>query len=157
MKNKMSDRSNVTASASGTENVGLIPFVHGFEFVNCPVHFKTFRTKPISGIKAGNCPHSVERKPALRKKPNLLKTLLPVLLGGLLVAPLLGDGASAEPGESKKSEQKTEDNTSPERTHELKGSSEKSYDFTHNRFFLLVSGVTAGFAIGWYIRIYITR
>lgn len=157
MKNKMSDRSNVTAPASGTEDGGLISLVHGFEFVNCPVHFKTLRTKPFSGIKAGNGLNGVELKPAIRKKPHLRKTLLPVLLGGLIIAPLLGDGASAEPGESKKSEQKTEDNTSPERTHELKGSSEKSYDFTHNRFFLLVSGVTAGFAIGWYIRIYITR
>ena len=157
MKNKMSDRSNVTAPASGTEDGGLISLVHGFEFVNCPVHFKTLRTKPFSGIKAGNGLNGVELKPALRKKLHLRKALLPVLLGGLLIAPLLGDGASAEPGESKKSEQKTEDNTSPERTHELKGSSEKSYDFTHYRFFLLVSGVTAGFAIGWYIRIYITR
>lgn len=157
MKNKMSDRSNVTAPAPGAENCGLISLVHGFEFVNCPVHFKTLRTKTVSGLKAGNRLNSVELEPALRKKPNLRKALLPVLLGGLLIAPFLGSGASAEPGESKIAEQKTEDNTSPERTHELKGSGEKSYDFTHNRFFLLVSGVTAGFAIGWYVRIYSTH
>ena len=153
MKNKMSDRSNVTAPAPG----GLISLVHGFEFVNCPVHFKTLRTKPFSGLKAGNGLNGVELKPAIRKKPNLRKALLPVLLGGLLIAPFLGSGASAEPGESKKSEQKTEDNASPERTHELKGSGEEFYDFTHNRFFLFVSGVTAGFVVGWYVRIYSTH
>ena len=157
MKNKMSDRSNVTAPAPGAENCGLISLVHGFEFVNCPVHFKTLRTKPFSGLKAGNGLNGVELKPAIRKKPNLRKALLPVLLGGLIIAPFLGNGASADPGESKKSEQKTKRDASPERTHELKGSGEEFYDFTHNRFFLLVSGVTAGFVVGWYVRIYITR
>ena len=153
----MSDRSNVTAPASGTEDGGLISLVHGFEFVNCPVHFKTLRTKPFSGLKAGNGLNGVELKPALRKKLHLRKTLLPVLLFGLLVAPLFCGGASAESGVSKKTKQTTDDNSGPERTHELNGSGEEFYDFTHNRFFLLVSGVTAGFAIGWYIRIYITR
>lgn len=153
----MSDRSNVTAPASGTENAGLISLVHGFEFVNCPVHFKTLRTKTVSGLKAGNGLNGVELKPAIRKKPHLRKALLPVLLGGLLVAPLFCGGASAESGVSQKTKQTTEDNSSPEWTHELNGSGEEFDDFTHNRFFLLVSGITAGFAIGWYIRIYITR
>ena len=153
----MSDRSNVTASAAGAEDGGLIPLVHGFEFVNCPIHFKALRTKPVSGLKAGNGLNRVELKPACRKKLNLRKTLLPVLLGGLLIAPLLGDGASAESRERQKTEQKADCDSSPERAHELNGGGEEFYDLTHNRIFLLVLGIIAGFAIGWHVRIYSTH